>query len=331
MKNILITGGAGFIGSHLCRYYLENNYFVFCLDNLSTGSFHNLSSFEKLPHFRFIEHDLTKPFILKDKLHAVLHFASPASPLDYQEQPIPTLKVGSLGTHNALGIARAHQCKILLASTSEVYGDPKVHPQPESYWGHVNPIGPRGCYDEAKRFLEALTMAYHRTHHLNTRIIRIFNTYGPHMRIKDGRAIPTFISQALSGEPLSIHGKGDQTRSFCYIDDLISGIAKVLDCNYHLPINLGNPQEMTVLECARLILKISKSKSTVVFLERPVDDPNTRKPDIHLAQKLINWNPSITLIEGLKKTIPYFRTNFSKSSNDSTKSLSGRNERITSS
>ncbi|MBI2027367.1 MAG: SDR family oxidoreductase [Deltaproteobacteria bacterium] len=329
MKRILITGGAGFIGSHLCHHYLEKDYEVLCLDNLSTGSFDNISAFSNLPSFKFIEHDLTKPFKFNDKLDAILHFASPASPVDYQEKPIPTLKVGALGTHNALGLARAHQCKILLASTSEVYGDPQVHPQPETYWGHVNPIGPRGCYDEAKRFLEALTMAYHRTHGLDTRIIRIFNTYGPNMRIQDGRAIPTFISQALSGKSLTVHGQGDQTRSFCYIDDLVNGISRVLESNYHLPINLGNPQELSVLDCAKLIMNLTQSHSKIVFEERPIDDPHTRRPDINLAQKLLNWNPQFSLQQGLEKTIPYFKKKLINSSSENEKSLSGTKESIT--
>ncbi|MBI2608122.1 MAG: SDR family oxidoreductase [Deltaproteobacteria bacterium] len=307
MKTILITGGAGFLGSHLCRYFLEKNNKVFCVDNFLTGNNSNIEDLNTHPQFHFIHHNMCHPLYIGEKLDAILHFASPASPIDYQKVPIPTLKVGALGTHNALGLARAHNASILLASTSEVYGDPQIHPQKEDYWGHVNPIGPRGCYDEAKRFLEALTFAYHRTHKLKTSIVRIFNTYGPNMRLQDGRAVPNFISQALENKDMTIHGDGSQTRSFCYVLDLVEGIAKALEVNQPDPINLGNPQEMTVLQCAQKIIEATLSHSKIVFEKRPVDDPNVRRPDITRAKEILGWKPTTTLSEGLKKTIPYFK------------------------
>jgi len=306
---VLVTGGAGFIGSHLCDRFIAEGHTVLCVDNFITGSEANILPHRGRPTFQLIRHNITEPLECPGFLDYVLHFASPASPVDYQKYPIQTLKVGSLGTLNALGIAKAKQAKFLLASTSEVYGDPQVHPQPESYWGHVNPVGPRGVYDEAKRFAEALTMAYHREHGLDTRIARIFNTFGPRMRIDDGRAVPTFISQALRGESLTVFGDGSQTRSFCYIDDLIEGLCRLMNAPVHEPINLGNPDERSVLEMATLILAaFNKPTSDIAFRPLPQDDPKQRRPDLTKAKALLQWQPRISLEEGLSKTIAWFRT-----------------------
>jgi dTDP-glucose 4,6-dehydratase len=306
-QRIVITGGAGFIGSHLCRHYLERDCNVVCLDNLSTGTADNIESLLGHDGFRFVKIDVTEYIHVPGDVHAILHFASPASPLDYLEMPIQTLKVGSLGTHKALGLAREKNATFLLASTSEVYGDPLEHPQPEDYWGNVNPIGPRGVYDEAKRFAEALTMAYHRYHGLDTKIARIFNTFGPRMRLRDGRAIPTFLGQALRGEPLSIFGDGTQTRSFGYISDLVRGIALLVDSEYHEPVNIGNPDEMTLLNLARLILKLTRSDSEFRFQPLPEDDPRVRQPDITRARDVLGWSPEVPVEDGLRETIEDFR------------------------
>ena len=307
MARILITGGAGFIGSHLCESFLERGDAVVCVDNVSTGSRENVASISSNSRFTMIDQDVTRFIRVDGPLDAVLHFASPASPVDYLEMPIQTLKVGSLGTHNALGLAKAKKAAFLLASTSEVYGDPQVRPQREDYWGNVNPIGPRGVYDEAKRFAEAMTMAYHRFHGLNSRIVRIFNTYGPRMRMRDGRVVPNFITQALKGEALTAYGKGTQTRSFCYIDDLVRGILRLLKVGYHPPVNLGNPYEMTVLDFAKKIIELTGSSSPIVFHPLPQDDPQVRQPDISKARELLGWEPRVSLEEGLMKTIQYFR------------------------
>jgi dTDP-glucose 4,6-dehydratase len=304
---IVITGGAGFIGSHLCERFLQEGHDVVCVDNFITGTYANIEPFLDSPRFTLLTHDISKPLYLEGPVDAVLHFASPASPIDYMRYPIQTLKVGSLGTHNALGLARAKGAKFLLASTSEVYGDPQVHPQSEDYWGHVNPIGVRGVYDEAKRFAEALTMAYHRCHGLSTRIARIFNTYGPRMRLDDGRALPNFMGQALRGEPLTVYGDGSQTRSFCYIDDLVEGIVRLLYTEYPEPVNLGNPEEVTILEFAREIIELTGGKSEIVFRPLPQDDPRVRRPDITRARQLLNWEPKISRREGLARTLEYFR------------------------
>ncbi len=306
----LVTGGAGFIGSHLCDRLIAEGHEVVCVDNLITGRPDNLTQLTNHPHFQFIQHDVSRPIEANGPIDHVLHFASPASPPDYLKYPIQTLKVGSLGTLNALGIAKAKGAKFLLASTSEVYGDPQVHPQPESYWGHVNPIGVRGCYDESKRFAEALTMAYRREHGLDTRIVRIFNSYGPRMRLDDGRAIPTFISQALRGEPLTVYGEGTQTRSFCYIDDLIEGIRRLMDHDFHEPVNLGNPDERTILDIAQQVLaSFKQATSRIDFRPLPVDDPKQRQPDITLARTRLRWEPRIGLAEGLRRTIAWFQHN----------------------
>jgi dTDP-glucose 4,6-dehydratase len=306
-KTVVATGGAGFIGSHLSDKLIAEDFKVICLDNLITGSLDNVRGLLKDKNFKFIRHNVTKHIDIKGKVDYVLHFASPASPKDYLKFPIPTLKVGSLGTHNALGLAKKKKARFLLASTSEVYGDPAIHPQPESYWGHVNPVGVRGCYDEAKRFAEAITMAYHRAHKLDTRIARIFNTYGPRMRINDGRVVPNFIYQALNNKPLTVYGRGQQTRSFCYISDLIEGIYRLLRSNFNLPINLGNPCEFTMLELAKLTIKLTESKSKIAFKPLPQDDPQQRQPDIGKARKILHWQPRIKLEEGLKRTIDWFR------------------------
>lgn len=303
---ILLTGGAGFIGSHLCERFITEGHQVLCVDNLITGSEANLASLRSKPTFQFLRHDITKPFEPDGAVDFVLHFASPASPPDYLKYPIQTLKVGSLGTLNALGIAKAKRAKFLLASTSEVYGDPQVHPQPETYWGHVNPVGPRGVYDESKRFAEALTMAYHREHEINTRIVRIFNTYGPRMRLNDGRAIPAFIGQALRREPVTVFGNGQQTRSFCYIDDLVEGIVRLMRVEHPEPVNLGNPDEYTILKLAQRIIELTHSTSRIVFQDLPQDDPRQRCPDITTARHLLKWQPTLPLDEGLRKTIPWF-------------------------
>lgn len=303
----LVTGGAGFLGSHLCERLLDRGYEVVCVDNLITGKESNIAHLLPRSDFQWIFHDVSRPFEVRGPVDAVLHFASPASPIDYLELPIQTLKVGSLGTHNTLGLARAKGARYLLASTSEVYGDPLVHPQPETYWGNVNPVGPRGVYDEAKRFAEAMTMAYHRVHGLDTRIVRIFNTYGPRMRPRDGRVVPTFITQALRGEPLTVFGDGSQTRSFCYVDDLIDGIIRLLESDETEPVNIGNPHEMTILEFAEIIRKAVGSSSPIAFCPLPTDDPKTRQPDITRARQRLGWEPRVTLEEGLVKTIEYFR------------------------
>ena len=306
MARVVITGGAGFIGSHLCQSFLERGHEVLCIDNLLTGSRENVAAFLSHERFSFLDHDVSRFIQVEGAVDMLLHFASPASPVDYLELPIPTLKVGSLGTHNALGLAKAKKAIFLLASTSEVYGDPLVKPQREDYWGNVNPVGPRGVYDEAKRFAEAITMAYHRYHGLNTRIVRIFNTYGPRMRMKDGRVVPNFITQAMKGEALTVYGKGTQTRSFLYIDDLIRGLHRLLETDYHLPVNLGNPYEITVLDFAKKILALTGSKSSIVYKPLPQDDPQVRQPDISRARELLGWEPQVPLEEGLAKTVHYF-------------------------
>lgn len=303
----LITGGAGFLGSHLCDRLLKEGLEVICLDNLLTGSTDNITHLAGHPKFHFINYDVTNYIFIEGPLDYVLHFASPASPADYLQYPIQTLKVGALGTHKVLGLAKEKKARFLLASTSEVYGDPLVHPQPESYWGNVNPTGPRGVYDEAKRFAEAMTMAYHRYHGLNTCIARIFNTYGPRMRLQDGRVVPNFIQQALRGEDLTVFGDGSQTRSFCYIDDMVEGIIKLLFSKENDPVNLGNPDEFSVMDLAQLVLEIIGSKSKIVFQPLPVDDPKVRQPDISKARHVLDWSPKVTLREGIEKTIPYFR------------------------
>ncbi|MCY3930716.1 MAG: SDR family oxidoreductase [Acidobacteria bacterium] len=302
----VVTGGAGFIGSHLCERLLAEGHRVYCVDNFITGSPANIEHLRDNERFTLIEHDVSKPVYVGPDVDNVLHFASPASPVDYLELPIQTLKVGSLGTHNSLGLAKHHGARYLLASTSEVYGDPLVHPQPESYWGNVNPVGPRGVYDEAKRFAEAMVMAYHRIHGLDTRIVRIFNTYGPRMRLRDGRVVPNFIRQALSGRPMTVYGDGSQTRSFCYIDDLVEGVWRLLNSSETDPVNLGNPREMTVLEFARVIQGLTGSRSDIEFQSLPVDDPKTRQPDITRATGVLDWEPQVDLEAGLEKTIRYF-------------------------
>ena len=312
MTTALVTGGAGFLGSHLCDRLLAEGHRVLCVDNLLTGNLDNIEHLRERDDFEFIEHDVTKPLFLEQEIDYVLHFASPASPIDYLELPIQTLKVGSLGTHNMLGLAKAKSARLLLASTSETYGDPLVHPQPESYWGNVNPVGPRGVYDEAKRFAEAMVMAYHRYHGVETRIVRIFNTYGPRMRPKDGRVVPAFIHQALEGKDLTVFGNGSQTRSFCYVSDLVDGIYRLLLSDYAEPVNIGNPREMTILEFAQQILEVLDSDAKVTFKDLPVDDPKTRQPDITLAKALLKWEPKVTLEEGLSSTIDYFRSRLEK-------------------
>jgi dTDP-glucose 4,6-dehydratase len=308
----LITGGAGFIGSHLCERFLAEGHEVVAVDNLLTGDLTNLDAFRSHPRFRFVGHDISNPLKVRDKLDNVLHFASPASPVDYLEFPIQTLKVGSLGTHNSLGLAKAHGARFLLASTSEVYGDPLVHPQPESYWGNVNPIGIRGVYDEAKRFAESMTMAYNRYHGLNTHIVRIFNTYGERMRLNDGRVLPNFICQALRGEPLTVYGDGKQTRSFQYVSDLVEGIVRLLKTDFHDPVNLGNPVEITVLQFAEEVLRLTGSKSKVEFKPLPQDDPKVRQPDISRARQLLGWEPAVNREAGLKRTLEYFKEKLGK-------------------
>lgn len=308
-KVVVLTGGAGFLGSHLSDKFIGLGYKVFCVDNLITGNLRNIAHLRKNKNFEFIKHNVSKPFRIPGKVDYVMHFASPASPIDYLMYPIPTLKVGSLGAHNTLGLAKLKKARYLIASTSEVYGDPHVHPQKETYWGNVNPIGPRGCYDEAKRFQEAITMAYHRYHKVNTGMVRIFNTYGPRMRINDGRVVPNFIHQALNNKPITIYGNGKQTRSFCYYSDLVDGITRLMHSNYHLPVNIGNPGEFTMIELAKLIIQIAKTKSKIVYKPLPTDDPKQRKPDITLARKILKWEPKVRLQEGLKKTIEWFEIN----------------------
>ena len=303
---ILITGGAGFIGSHLCDRFISEGHYVICMDNLITGSIENVAHLRKDKKFKFVKHNVTKFIRVDGSLDAILHFASPASPIDYIKLPIQTLKVGSLGTHNALGLAKEKKAKILIASTSEVYGDPLIHPQKETYWGNVNPIGPRGVYDEAKRFAEAITMAYHRVHKIDTKIVRIFNTYGERMRLNDGRVVPNFILQALKGKPLTIYGNGKQTRSFSYVSDTVDGIVRLLNSKLNEPVNIGNPCEYTILEFAKIIKKLTASKSKIVFEELPCDDPKVRQPDITKAKKFLKWSPKISVEEGIGRTIKWY-------------------------
>lgn len=308
MARVLITGGAGFIGSHLCERFLKEGDDVICMDNFVTGSPDNIAHLFTNKNFSFIPQDVTTYIYVKGPVDAILHFASPASPVDYLELPIQTLKVGSLGTHKALGLAKEKGARLLLASTSEVYGDPLVHPQKEDYWGNVNPIGPRGVYDEAKRFAEAMTMAYHRAHGVQTRIVRIFNTYGPRMRLRDGRVVPNFVAQALRGEDLTVYGDGSQTRSFCFVNDLVEGLVRLLRSDHTGPVNIGNPRELTVLEFARVIIQLTGSKSQITFQPLPVDDPKQRQPDITLARRVLNnWEPRVSLEDGLRQTIAYFK------------------------
>ena len=305
-KRALVTGGAGFLGSHLCGRLMDEGLEVVCMDNLITGSLDNIESYFGRDGFTFVHHDVTNFIHVPGELDFILHFASPASPIDYLKLPIQTLKVGSLGTHKAIGLAKSKGARFLLASTSETYGDPLVHPQPEDYWGNVNPVGPRGVYDEAKRFAEAITMAYHRHHGVDTRIVRIFNTYGPRMRAGDGRVVPAFVCQALAGKPLTAFGDGSQTRSFCFVEDLIEGIWRLLNSDHIEPMNIGNPAEMTVLEFAKEIIRITGSSSDVVFEPLPEDDPKVRQPDITLARKVLDWEPQVLLADGLKETIEFF-------------------------
>jgi dTDP-glucose 4,6-dehydratase len=303
---VLVTGGAGFLGSHLCDLLLAKGYEVICVDNLITGSARNIEHI-KPDNLTYMKHDVTKPLYVEDKINFIFHLASPASPIDYLDLPIQTLKVGALGTYNMLGLAKEKKARFLLASTSEVYGDPLVNPQTEEYWGNVNPIGPRGVYDEAKRYAEAITMAYHRYHGIDTRIVRIFNTYGPRMRLNDGRVVPNFIGQALRGEDLTVYGDGSQTRSFCYVSDEVEGIYRLMMSDYTLPVNIGNPEEHTILEFAEIILRMIGGGSKIVFKELPVDDPKQRRPDIGKARNLLGWEPKVSLERGLEETIKYFR------------------------
>jgi len=306
-KRILITGAAGFLGSHLCDRFVQEGFHVIGMDNLLTGSLRNIEHLFPLENFEFYFHDVTKFVHVPGKLDYILHFASPASPIDYLQKPIQTLKVGSLGTHNLLGLAKEKKARILVASTSEVYGDPEVHPQPEEYWGHVNPVGPRGVYDEAKRFMESITMAYHNFHGVETRIVRIFNTYGPRMRLNDGRALPAFMTQALTGQDLTVFGDGSQTRSFCYVSDLVEGIYRLLFSDYHLPMNIGNPDEISLLDFAKEILELTGSKQKIVFKPLPTDDPKQRRPDITKARTILGWEPKVSRREGLRLTLEYFK------------------------
>jgi dTDP-glucose 4,6-dehydratase len=309
MKKILITGAAGFLGSHLCDRFIKEGYHVIGMDNLITGSLSNIEHLFELKQFEFYHHDVSKFVHIPGDLDYILHFASPASPIDYLKMPIQTLKVGSLGTHNLLGLAKAKNARFMIASTSEVYGDPLVHPQTEEYWGNVNPIGPRGVYDEAKRFQEAMTMAYHNYHGIETRIVRIFNTYGPRMRVNDGRALPAFFSQAIRGEGVTVFGDGSQTRSFCYVDDLVEGIYRLLLSDYHLPVNIGNPVEISILDIAKEVMKlVSNDGASITFEGLPKDDPKVRQPDITKAKEILNWTPKIDRAEGLKRTFEYFKT-----------------------
>lgn len=308
MKRVLVTGAAGFLGSHLCDRFIKEGFAVVGMDNLITGDLKNIEHLFKIKEFEFYNHDVSKFVHVPGNIDYILHFASPASPIDYLKIPIQTLKVGSLGTHNLLGFALAKKARILVASTSEVYGDPMVHPQNEDYWGNVNPIGPRGVYDEAKRFQEAITMAYHTYHKLETRIVRIFNTYGPRMRLNDGRALPAFVGQALRGEDITVFGDGSQTRSFCYVDDLIEGIYRLLMSDYVYPVNIGNPVEITIKQFAEEIIKLTGTKQKIVYKPLPQDDPKQRKPDITRAKEILNWEPKVERAEGLKRTYEYFKT-----------------------
>ncbi len=307
MKRVLITGGAGFLGSHLCDRFIKEDYYVIAMDNLITGNIKNIEHLFKLPNFEFYHHDVSKFVHVPGELDYILHFASPASPIDYLKMPIQTLKVGSLGTHNLLGLAKQKNARMLIASTSEVYGDPLVHPQNEEYWGNVNPIGPRGVYDEAKRFQEAITMAYHTFHGLQTRIVRIFNTYGPRMRLDDGRALPAFMSQALKGEDITVFGDGSQTRSFCYVGDLVEGIYRLLLSDYHMPVNIGNPNEISLKDFAEEIQLLIGTGSKIVYHPLPQDDPKQRQPDITRAKEILNWEPKVDRKEGLQITLDYFK------------------------
>jgi dTDP-glucose 4,6-dehydratase len=313
MARSLVTGGAGFLGSHLCDFLIAEGHEVLCLDKLLTGRSKNIEHLTGQERFTFIQHDVTKPIEIEGPLDYILHFASPASPKDYAEHPIHTLKVGAIGTYHALGLAKAKGAVFLLASTSEVYGDPEVNPQPESYWGHVNPVGPRSVYDEAKRYAEAITMAYHQVHHLKVRIARIFNTYGPRMRLNDGRALPNFMTQALRGEPITVYGGGSQTRSFCFVSDLVEGIYRLLLSNENEPVNLGNPEEVTILQMAREIIEVTGSHSDITFKALPQDDPKVRRPDITKAKQCLGWEPRVSRLEGLKRTLPYFHASLESS------------------
>lgn len=309
-ETVVVTGGAGFLGSHLCDKFLKEGFKVICIDNLITGNINNISHLAGNENFRFIRHDITNYIFLPGDVHYILHFASPASPIDYLKLPIQTLKVGSLGTHKVLGLAKEKKARMLLASTSEVYGDPDVHPQKEDYWGNVNPIGPRGVYDEAKRFAEAMTMAYHRYHEVDTRIVRIFNTYGPRMRLDDGRALPAFVGQALRGEDITVFGDGSQTRSFCYVSDLVDGIYKLLLSSETDPVNIGNPEEITIKQFAEEVISLINTKSKITYKPLPEDDPKVRQPDITRAGKILGWSPKVGRKEGLKITIEYFKNSF---------------------